>query len=85
MLKSSLKNAKEAVDAQVAEKRRNARQLEREAKQKREELLQNARKRPMLVESYNTGTYRANNLAKAQTLKKFVDVMKQSGVPERDI
>jgi len=85
MLKSSLKNAKEAVDAQVAEKRRNARQLEREAKQKREELLQNARKRPMLVESYNTGTYRANNLAKAQTLKKFVDVMKQSGVSERDI
>lgn len=39
----------------------------------------------MLVESYNTGTYRANNLAKAQTLKKFVDVMKQSGISERDI
>ena len=39
----------------------------------------------MLVDSYNTGTYRANNLQKAQMLKKFVDVMKKSGLSERDI
>ena len=39
----------------------------------------------MLVESYNTGTYRANNLAKAQTLKKFVQVMKDNGMSEKEI
>lgn len=65
MLKGSLKSAQAAVDAQVADKRQTARKQEREAKMKREELLQKARQRPMLVESYNTGTYRANNLAKA--------------------
>ena len=85
MLKGSLKSAQEAVDKQVAEKKQNARKAEREAKQKREELLQKARQRPMLVDSYNTGTYRANNLAKAQTLKKFVDVMKKNGMSEREI
>ena len=85
MLKGSLKSAQEAVDKSVAEKKQNARGQEREAKKKREELLQRARTRPMLVESYNTGTYRANNLAKAQTLKKFVDVMKNAGVSEKDI
>ena len=39
----------------------------------------------MLVDSYNTGTYRANNLAKAQALKKFVNVMKNTGMSEREI
>ena len=39
----------------------------------------------MLVDSYNTGTYRANNLAKAQTLKKFVQVCKDSGMTDKDI
>jgi len=39
----------------------------------------------MLVESYNTGTYRANNLAKAQTLKKFVQVMKDNGMSDKEI
>ena len=39
----------------------------------------------MLVESYNTGTHRANNLAKAQTLMKFVQVCKDSGMTEKDI
>ena len=39
----------------------------------------------MLVESYNTGTYRANNLAKAQTLKKFIGVMKESGMTQKQI
>ena len=85
MLKGSLQNAQAAVDKQVAEKKAQARKLEREAKQKNAELQQRARTRPFLVDSYNTGTYRANNLAKAQTLKKFVDVMKTSGVSERDI
>ena len=55
------------------------------AKEDRANLLANARKRPTLVESYNTGTYRANNLAKAQTLKKFIGVMKESGMSDKEI
>ena len=43
MLKGSLKSAQEAVDKQVAEKKADARKKEREAKQKREELLSKAR------------------------------------------
>ena len=69
----------------MADKRQTARKNEREAKQKREELLARASQRPFLVDSYNTGTYRANNLAKAQTLKKFTEVMKNAGVSEREI
>lgn len=72
MLKSTLTSAQEAIDKKVAEAKADARKREIEAKEKRNELLENARKRPMLVESYNTGTYRANNLAKAQTLKKYM-------------
>lgn len=56
-----------------------------EAKEHRERLLANARKRPTLVETYNTGTYRANNLAKAQTLKKFIGVMKEAGMTDKQI
>ena len=61
------------------------RRKEIEAKEQREALLQRASTRPMLVESYNRGTYRANNLAKAQTLKNFVGVLKENGVSEKDI
>jgi len=61
------------------------RDAEIKAKEDRQKVLANARKRPTLVESYNTGTYRANNLAKAQTLKKFVGVMKEAGMSDKEI
>ena len=61
------------------------RKKEIEAKENRDALLKRAATRPMLVESYNRGTYRANNLAKAQTLKNFVEVLKDSGVSDKEI
>jgi hypothetical protein len=36
----------------------------------------------MLQENYNTGTHRAN-LAKAATLKNFVQIMKDSGLSDK--
>ena len=39
----------------------------------------------MLVETYNQGTYRANNLAKAQTLKKYIQVCKDAGMTDKEI
>ena len=85
MLKPQLKNAQDGIDKKVKEAKSAMRKQEMDAKEKHQQLLQNARKRPMLVESYNTGTYRANNLAKAQTLKKFVQVMKDSGMSDKEI
>ena len=61
------------------------RDAEIKAKEDRARVLANARKRPMLVESYTTGTYRANTLAKAQTLKKFIGVMKEAGMSDKQI
>ena len=82
-MKPKLANAQDAIDKQVAEKKAKMRKDEIEAREHRERTLANARKRPTLVESYNTGTYRANNLAKAQTLKKFIGVMKEAGMTDK--
>ena len=82
-MKPKLANAQDAIDKQVAEKKAKMRKDEIEAKELRERTLANARKRPTLVESYNTGTHRANNLAKAQTLKKFIGVMKEAGMTDK--
>jgi len=85
MMKPTLKSAQAQIDKTVAERMKTMRDNEVKAKEDRAALLANARKRPMLVESYNTGTYRSNNLAKAQTLKKFVGVMKDAGMSDKDI
>ena len=69
----------------MAEKKQQMRDAAIKAKEDRAALLSNARKRPTLVESYNTGTYRANNLAKAAALKKFIGVMKESGISDKEI
>ena len=53
------------MDKKVKEKKEEMRRNELKAKDDRKALLENARKRPMLIDSWNTGTYRANNLAKA--------------------
>ena len=53
---------------------------DKKAKENREALLQRASTRPMLVESYNTGTYRSNNLAKAKTLRNFVETLENAGM-----
>ena len=65
MLKTTLTDAQAAIDKKVKEAKAAQREAERKAKEDREKILARARQRPMLVESYNTGTYRANNLAKA--------------------
>lgn len=61
------------------------RDRELKAKEDRNAVIANGRKRPMLVDSYNTGTYRSNNLAKAVALKKFVGVMKEAGMSDKEI
>ena len=61
------------------------RKQDQEAKEKRNELLTKARQRPMLIDSYNRGTYRADNLAKARVLKDYVQVMKDAGMSEKEI
>ena len=85
MLKPALKSAQDAIDQKVKEAREAKKQDERKAKEDRDQLLARARQRPMLVESYNTGTYRANNLAKAKALKQFVQVMKDAGLTDKQI
>ncbi len=39
----------------------------------------------MLIDSWNTGTYRANNLAKAQTLKKYIKTLEDAGMSQKEI
>lgn len=85
MLKPTLTSAQADVDKKVKEKKEEMRRNELKAKDDRKALLENARKRPMLIDSWNTGTYRANNLAKAQTLKKYIQVMKDAGMSEKEI
>lgn len=58
------------------------RKQEAEAKQKHEEMLLKARQRGYLVDNYNTGTHRAN-LAKAQTLKNMLSIMKDAGLTDK--
>lgn len=82
MLKSTVQSAKAKVDDQVKEKRAHMRRQELEAKQKHDEMLQRARQRGYLVDNYNSGTHRSN-LAKAQTLKNMLSIMKDAGLTDK--
>lgn len=45
-------------------------------------MLSRARQRGYLVDNYNTGTHRAN-LAKAQTLRNMLGIMKDAGMTDK--
>lgn len=72
MLKPSLKSAQAAIDAQTKERKAQAKKQEKEAADALVKMNARVRTGPMIMDNYNKGTYRANNLAKAQTLKKFM-------------
>ena len=61
------------------------RNQERQAKEQKLEMERRARERPLCIDSYNRGTYRADNLAKDRVLKDYVQVMKDAGMSEKEI
>lgn len=71
------------MEAKIKEDRAAARRQELATKEKIAESVKAGRQRPMLLDSYNSGTARSN-LAKLQATKKFLDVMAESGVPRAD-
>lgn len=80
MLKGSVSTAAAQVAKKVKEGKEAMRREEKKAKESKEAMLQRASTRPMLVESYNTGTYRSNNLAKAKALRNYVDILERNGM-----
>ena len=57
----------------------------REQKELIQATVEKGRNRPMLIDSYNTGTARSNQMAKLQSLKKFTEIMKQAGHSQKEI
>lgn len=58
---------------------------EKDAAEALEKMKAKVRTGPMIMDNYNKGTYRANNLAKAQTLKKFMTIQENAGISKKVI
>ena len=82
-LRGTLKNAQEQIDAKVKADREKMRKDEREQKEVIRNAKAKARERPLLIDSYNSK--KNSNLAKIQNLKKFAEIMKESGMKQKDI
>ena len=59
------------------------RKNERDQKEVIRNAKAKARERPLLIDSYNSK--KNSNLAKIQNLKKFAEIMKESGMKQKDI
>ena len=77
-LKGTLKNAQDQIDAKVKQDRKDAREAQRKNQDTLNAAIEKGRQRPMLIDSYASGTARSN-LAKITNLKNFVDIMKKNG------
>ena len=82
-LRGTLKNAQEQIDAKVKADRETMRKNERDQKEVIKNAKAKARERPLLIDSYNSK--KNSNLAKIQNLKKFAEIMKESGMKQKDI
>ena len=82
-LRGTLKNAQEQIDAKVKADRETMRKNERDQKEVIRNAKAKARERPLLIDSYNSK--KNSNLAKIQNLKKFAEIMKESGMKQKDI
>ena len=63
-LRGTLKNAQEAIDAKAKAGRETMRKTTRDQKELIQATVDKGRNRPMLIDSYNTGTARSNAMAK---------------------
>ena len=77
-LKASAKNQDEINALKVKAGREDMKKKEREIKDSLKATCEKGRQRPMLIDSYNTGTARSN-LAKLRTLKTMTEIMKETG------
>ena len=69
----------------MKEKQAEQRKIARKAKEDRESIIAKGRSRPMLIDSYNSGTHRADNLLRAKTINKFSEVLKKNGLSDAEI